>query len=75
MSFYEKGEWCETNDSVALGMREAETHQLRSALKQLGEEHRQLGHKCFMYESALKRIADYKDKHPLKDIAMGALGL
>jgi hypothetical protein len=44
-------------------MREAETHQLRSALKL-----------CFMYENALKKIADYKDKHPLKDIAMGALG-
>ena len=64
----------QTRDSVALGMREAETHQLRSALKLLAEEHRQMQHKCFMYENALKKIADYKDKHPLKDIAMGALG-
>ncbi len=63
----------ETKESVALGMREAETKQLRSAIKDLEELYRQLQLKCFIYENTLKRIADYPDKHPLKDIAEGAL--
>jgi hypothetical protein len=64
----------ETRDSVALGMREAETHQLRSAIKDLRELYEKKRLQCLMYEIALKKIADYDGKHTMKDIAVNVLG-
>lgn len=59
----------QTKDSIALGMREAETHQLRAAVKELREELEHVRLRFTMYNIALKRIASYDGKHNLKDIA------